>query len=205
MQKKPADNAEAVVTATRQLTTREFFQLSSTKVTVSTVAPTPEAFAAFASAPCVLAWSVHAANDVLRRKLVPTTKYSMIELRQGLIDALNTRGQSSPTTMLEVALMAGINDSAKEAEELATFSRGLIDAVPGLKLMVNLIPYNPGTETTGFQRPDQSAVRSFQQSLWNAGIYAHVRTTRGDDENAACGQLVTQRKQPQRRWAVSAG
>jgi 23S rRNA (adenine2503-C2)-methyltransferase len=64
----------------------ELFQLSASKVTVSTVAPTPDAFKDFAKAPCVMAWSVHAANDELRKKLVPTSKYSMAELRQGFID-----------------------------------------------------------------------------------------------------------------------
>ena len=112
-----------MIAATVQLTTRELFQLSASKVTVSTVAPTPDAFAKFANAPCVLAWSVHAARDDLRRKLVPTTKYTMVELRQGLIDVLLQRPPNFRTTMLEVALIDGVNDSLTEADEMAEFAR----------------------------------------------------------------------------------
>ena len=65
---EPADNADAVTQATRILTTRELFQLSATKVTVSTVAPTPKSFRKFKTAPCVLAWSVHAVRP--RRECV---------------------------------------------------------------------------------------------------------------------------------------
>lgn len=188
-----------------QLTTREFFQLSATKVTVSTVAPTPAAFCRLASAPCVLAWSVHAARDELRRKLVPTTKYTMIELRQGLIDALLERPPNFRTTMLEVALIDGINDSLTEAEEMAEFARGIVEAVPGSKLIVNLIPWNdiggidngdytnPSVHPLGYRRPDLLRVLAYQRHMWSRGIYTHVRATRGDDESAACGQLVTQK------------
>jgi 23S rRNA (adenine2503-C2)-methyltransferase len=186
-----ADNAEAVIEACKILTTRELFQLSATKVTVSTVAPSPDAFLTFAKAPCVLAWSVHAANDELRRKLVPTTKYKMVELRQGMIDALNQRPHNFRTTMLEVALMAGVNDGIEQADELAEFAQGIIDAVPGCKLIVNLIPYNDIGGT--YKKPDNESVIAFQKRLWESGIYAHIRTTRGDDESAACGQLATKK------------
>jgi 23S rRNA (adenine2503-C2)-methyltransferase len=190
---EPADNADAVIRATEQLTTRELFQLSANKVTVSTVAPTPDAFRAFAKAPCVLAWSVHAANDDLRRKLVPTTKYTMVELRQGLIDALLARPHNFRTTMVEVALMAGINDSEKEADELGEFVRGIVEAVPGCKLMVNLIPFNDIGQDL-YKRPKMESVVAFQQRLWSQGVCAHVRTTRCDDESAACGQLATKNR-----------
>lgn len=198
---EPADNASAVTRAVVQLTTREFFQLSASKVTVSTVAPDPGSFAKFAQAPCVLAWSVHAVRDDLRRKLVPTTKYTMVELRQGLIDAMLSRPQNHlRTIMLEVALMDGVNDSATEADELAEFARGIVEAVPGSKLLVNLIPYNNinGQEEHlllgCYRKPDPDRVKAFQRRLWLQGISAHVRTTRGDDKSAACGQLATQKR-----------
>jgi 23S rRNA (adenine2503-C2)-methyltransferase len=185
-----------VIAATVQLTTRELFQLSASKVTVSTVAPAPDAFAKFANAPCVLAWSVHAARDDLRRKLVPTTKYTMVELRQGLIDVLLQRPKNFRTTMLEVALIDGVNDSLNEADEMAFFARGIIEAVPGSKLIVNLIPFNDiGQEGLGYRKPAPARVEAFQRQLWSHGIHTHIRMTRGDDESAACGQLVTL-KQP---------
>lgn len=189
-----ADNAENVIKATQILTTRELFQLAAAKVTVSTVGPTPESFKSFAKAPCVIAWSVHAANDQLRRKLVPTTKYTMAELRQGLIEALLERPANHlRTTMLEVALMKGVNDSLKEADELVEFARVITDSVPGSKLMVNLIPFND-IGNTEFERPNPEDVEAFQRRLQEQGLYAHVRTTRGDDKTAACGQLSTNRK-----------
>lgn len=189
-----ADNAENVIKATEILTTRELFQLAAAKVTVSTVGPSPDAFKMFAKAPCVIAWSVHAANDQLRRKLVPTTKYSMVELRQGLIDALLERPANYlRTVMLEVALMKGVNDSLQEADELAEFARVITDSVPGCKLMVNLIPFND-IGNTEFQRPDAQDVEAFQKRLQERGVYAHIRTTRGDDKTAACGQLSTSRR-----------
>jgi 23S rRNA (adenine2503-C2)-methyltransferase len=190
---EPADNVDAVIRATEILTSRELFQLSRTKVTVSTVAPSPDAFLQLGKAPCVLAFSVHAANDALRKKLVPTTKYPMTELRQGMIDSLLARPLNDRTAMWEVALIAGVNDSMEAAVELADFARVLVDEVPGSKLVVNLIPFNDIGHHL-YQKPTREAVVAFQQRLWSHGIYAHIRTTRGDDESAACGQLATAKR-----------
>jgi 23S rRNA (adenine2503-C2)-methyltransferase len=203
---QPSDNAAAVIAATRQLTST--FLLSRQKVTVSTVAPTPAAFATFALAPCVLAWSVHAALDARRRQLVPTTRYAMTELRQGLIEALLMRPYHFRTTMLEVALMEEVNDTRQDAEDMAVFVRGLVDQVPGCKCMVNLIPYNeisthlPPIPKVAYRTPHQERVLAYQQCLWSHGIYTHVRVTRGDAAQAACGQLVTARRPLQRTGAL---
>ena len=190
---EPADNAENVVEATKIITTRELFQLSASRVTVSTVAPSPDAFQQFSEAPCVIAWSVHAARDELRKKLVPTTKYTMKELRQGLIDALLSRPMNGRTVMLEVALMQGINDSLQEADDLAEFTKVILDKVPGSKVMVNLIPFNDIGHGE-YQKPKQEDVVAFQKHLQSFGLFAHIRTTRGDDKTAACGQLATTKK-----------
>ena len=188
-----ADNAQAVHRACEILTTRELFQLSAQKVTVSTVAPTPESFRQFQNTPCVIAWSVHAANDKLRKQLVPTTKYPMVELRQGLIDVLKERPVNLRTTMLEVALMEGVNDSVDEANELGIFANEILRQVPGSKLIVNLIPFNDIGQDL-YKKPSVERVRAFQETLWSHGVYTHVRATRGDDESAACGQLATKNK-----------
>jgi len=193
---EPADNIDAVIRATEILTTRELFQMSASKVTVSTVAPTPDVFRQLGRAPCVLAWSVHAANDTLRKQLVPTTKYPMAELRQGMIDALLERPVNFRTAMWEVALMAGVNDSVEAADELAAFARVFVDEVPAAKLVVNLIPFNNIGQSL-YKKPTREAVVAFQQRLWSQGIYAHIRTTRGDDESAACGQLATSKRRNQ--------
>jgi 23S rRNA (adenine2503-C2)-methyltransferase len=192
---EPSDNAANVIQACEQLTTREMFSLSASKVTVSTVGPTPEAFMDFARARCVMAWSVHAVDDDLRKRLVPTTKYSMVQLRQGLIDALLERPMNARTCMLEVALMRGVNDGLDHADQLAEFTQGIIDQVPGAKPHINLIPFNDiGVQATMYERPNNSDVVAFQKHLQSKGMHVHVRTTRGDDKTAACGQLATSKK-----------
>ncbi|CAB9520630.1 RNA methyltransferase RlmN [Seminavis robusta] len=191
---EPSDNADNVVRATQLLTSRGLFQLSASKTVVSTVAPTPDSFGLFQKAPCVLAWSVHAVNDALRKRLVPTTNYSMRELRQGLIDALNARPLNLRTVMLEVVLLKGVNDDLDHADELAAFSQVIIDSVEACKLVINVIPYNP-IDVVSFEKPSKEACTAFQQRLqYEHGLYAFVRVTRGDDESAACGQLTTTAK-----------
>lgn len=141
-----------------------------------------------------MAWSVHAANNELRKKLVPTTQYTMEELRQGLIDTLLQRPMNNMrVVMLEVALMDGVNDSIKEADELYDFARVIQEQVPGCKLTVNLIPFNDIGQQL-YRKPSEERVLAFQRRLWNRGMQAHIRTTRGDDESAACGQLATKKK-----------
>lgn len=185
---EPADNAEAVVRAVNQLTTQEFFRLKASRVTVSTVGPSPAAFETLGRANCALAWSVHAVDDRLRRRLVPTTRYSMKELRRAFIEALQNRRVK--TCMLEVALIKGINDSPEHAYALSDFAQGIVDAVPSAKVMVNLIPYND--IGYGYETPSTDAVWDFQNVLYrNKSIFVHTRTTRGDDKSAACGQLAT--------------
>lgn len=161
----------------------------------------------FVNTSCVLAWSVHAANDTLRKQLVPTTRYTMNELRQGLIDTLLLRPPNYlRTVMIEVALIDHLNDSMEHAEDMAHLVRGIVDAVPGCKIMVNVIPYNDinsqqliSHKAKLYRKPSMDRVVRYQKHLWSLGVYTHVRVTRGDDESAACGQLVTiqQRRQSQ--------
>lgn len=187
---EPSDNMPNVARAATALTTRSFFSLSAHRVTISTVAPTPECFMELAKAPCVMAWSVHAVRDDLRKRLVPTTKYSMVELRQGLIDALLTRPMNSRICMLEVALMRGVNDQIEHADDLVEFIQGMFDQVPGVKPHVNLIPFNDIGQSL-YEKPLAEDVSAFQKHLKSKGVYVHVRTTRGDEKTSACGQLAT--------------
>mmetsp|Transcript_25210 Transcript_25210/g.59446 ORF Transcript_25210/g.59446 Transcript_25210/m.59446 type:complete len:489 (-) Transcript_25210:1545-3011(-) len=187
---EPSDNMPNVVRAAKTLTTRPFFGLAARKVIISTVAPTPECFMELAKAPCVLAWSVHAVRDDLRKKLVPTTKYSMAELRQGLIDALLTRPVNGRTCMLEVALMRDVNDRTEHADDIAEFVRVMVDQVPGIKVHVNLIPFNDIGQSL-YQKPLDEDVKAFLKHLQSKGVCTHVRTTRGDEKTSACGQLAT--------------
>jgi len=190
---EPADNAASVVKAAEILTNGEAgFGLAQTKVTISTVGPTPEAFGILGKAPAALAWSVHASKDRLRKNLVPTTKFSMNELRKGYLDALLQRPIKLRTSMIEIALIDGVNDSPDDAEHLADFVLQIMKDVPGAKIIVNVIPFNdiPGSL---FGKPSDDALYSFTNKLRTKGIKSRIRQTRGDDESAACGQLATKK------------
>jgi len=190
---EPADNADAVVPAVRTMVDRRMFGLAQSKVTISTVAPDPSAFTTLGEAPAALAWSVHAVDDSLRRSLVPTTRNSMEELKNGLILALSARSNKLRRTMLEIALIDGVNDSDEDAERLAAFSQSIMDEVAGSKVVVNLIPYNSIDHPT-YRTPSMERLMGFQKIVTDCGVLCYVRTTRGDDESAACGQLATKKK-----------
>ena len=190
---EPADNADAVVRAANVLTDQNQFGMARQKVTVSTVGPTPESFAELGRAPVALAWSVHATRDEVRKRLVPTTQYTMEELMDGYCRALLERPPKLRTTMMEIALIDGVNDSLEDADHLASFCQKANDKVPGMKLMINLIPFNDIGHAI-YRKPSQERILAFRDRLTSRGIKSFVRTTRGDDESAACGQLATKKK-----------
>lgn len=190
---EPADNIDAVMTTANILTDQQLFAMAQSKVTISTVAPSPKVFQELSSANAALAWSVHAVDDALRKKLVPTTKFTMEELRIGYVNALNTRPKSLRRSMLEIALIHDINDQIRHADELADFALKIMRDVKGIKLIVNLIPFNDIGHLT-YRKPNMETVHAFQKRLIDRGIYTFIRKTRGDDESAACGQLATSKK-----------
>ncbi len=100
--------------------------------------------------------------------------------------------------MIEIALIDGISDAIKEADELADFVAEITTQVPGCSIVCNLILYNDigvgGAASSLFRKPSMERVYEFQKRLQELGVYAHVRGTRGDEESAACGQLATSRK-----------
>lgn len=195
---EPADNAEEVVRAATNLVDQNLFQMASRRVTISTVAPTPQAFETLGEAPVALAWSVHASEDRLRRQLVPTTQFSMEELRTALIEnVLLHRPRRLRHTMLELALIDGVNDNPEDALHLVRFCEPFQKPEYKIKLVVNLIPWNDIAATSGpaatYRKPTMERVLAFQKILTDHGILCYTRTTRGDDESAACGQLATQK------------
>lgn len=195
---EPADAVDAVVPAARILTDQEQFQLAPRRITISTVAPDPSAFEKLGQAPAVLAWSVHASDDALRKELVPTTQYSMEELRQGLIETLQQRSRRMRAIMLEVTLLDQINDTPEAANHLADFCQPILENVKGAKLVINLIPWNDISASFGpaatYRQPSRERVTAFQKVLIDRGLLCYVRITRGDDESSACGMLATKRK-----------
>eukprot|EP01083_Nonionella_stella_P252474 869817_1 len=125
-------------------------------------------------------------------KLVPTTKYTMNELKEGLVEALMSRSKQMRAMMFEVTLIEDVNDGIKEAEEMVEFCLEMKNQVKGMKLVVNLIPFNDIGHRS-YKKSPHSNVAALQRVLVNNGVKTYVRTTRGDDENAACGQLATKK------------
>ena len=186
-------NPKHATEAARCLTDPQRFGFSRHRLTLSTVGPTPAAFHALAAAPGQLAWSLHAADAELRKRLVPTACYEPEVLRDGLAEAVEAhRCESSKdrAVMIAVTLLAGVNDQLCHARELAAFVEPLRERVP--RLVVDLIPYNPVPGDV-FERPGRAAVSAFQQELKRRDptLFVGVRNARGDDEMAACGQLAT--------------
>jgi 23S rRNA (adenine2503-C2)-methyltransferase len=193
---EPADNAVSVTETVQVMADRQLFGLAASKITISTVAPTPESFLELGKAPALLAWSVHSTRDTLRRQLVPTTKNSMVELRDGLVEALLRRPKRMRTTMLEVVLIDHVNDDVDlDAAHLAEFVTQMRTDAEGSKILVNLIPFNDIGHGL-YKKPSHDRVLAFQNALLAAGVKCYIRTTRGDDESAACGQLATKKMKP---------
>ena len=188
-----ARNMDEVGKAVRCLADRDRFSMAQSKITISTVGPSPEAFRTLAQMPGSLAWSLHSADNNIRKKLVPSTKHTTIELREGFISALASRPSlHARTVMIALTLINGINDSLNDAAKLAEFIQPIYEVAP--KIMIDLIPYNDHHENPEFTRPSREKVNEFQHYLRQKGIYCSVRVTRGDEEFSACGMLVTKRQ-----------
>ena len=131
--------------------------------------------------PVALAVSLHAPNDALRDRLVPLNKkYPIAEL----LAACNRYLAHAPRDFItfEYIMLDSVNDELSHAREL-------IDLAHQVPCKINLIPFNPFTQS-GLKRSSASRVRAFSQCLQEAGIVTTVRKTRGDDIDAACGQLA---------------
>lgn len=180
---EPLLNYEAVLSAVRILLDDNAYGLSRRKVTVSTSGVVPFIERLAAECPVALAVSLHAPNDALRSRLVPLNKkYPLAEL----LAACRVYLQSGPRDFitLEYVMLHGVNDSLQHAGEL-------IELIAKAKLhcKLNLIPFNP-FPASGYRRSSPDNVKQFTQALQAAGIVTTVRKTRGDDIDAACGQLA---------------
>lgn len=177
--------------AVQCLTDRDRLSFAQSKVTISTVGPSPEVFFELAKMPATLAWSLHSPDDIIRRKLVPSTRHSTIALRDGLLQALQTRpSMRTRTIMIALTLIDGINDSEEDARKLADFVLPMLSIAP--KIALDLIPYNDN-DLHGFKRPSNDSIHAFQEVLRKRGLFCTVRITRGDEESSACGMLATKR------------
>ena len=189
-QGEPLDNLVAVGESLEALTHPHAFGFHKKHVCVSTVGPSPQSIAALAPLPARLAWSVHAADDGLRKLLVPTTRHPMSELRDAFHNVLEQRGGASGSLLVETTLIDGVNDDASAASDLIQ----LLAPLPG-KLRINLIPYNVnvglGPLGASFRPSHPEKIVTFQRAVLSEGIICTVRKQRGDESAAACGQLAT--------------
>jgi len=177
---EPLHNYDAVLKSLRILTDEHGLAFAARRITVSTVGLVPQMKALGEEMPVTLAVSLHAPTDAIRGRIMPVNKkYDFVVVLDACC-AFPLKARARIT--FEYVMLAGVNDSVADADKLAS-------AIDGLKCKVNLIPWNPH-EGADFKRPTDAAVSAFAQRLDSRGVTCMVRTTRGSDIAAACGQLA---------------
>ena len=183
---EPLQNYSALVPALRVMLDDHGYGLSRRRLTVSTSGVVPMMDRLAADCPVALAVSLHAPNDALRDVLVPLNrKYPIDEL----LDACNRYLVHAPRDFItfEYCMLDGVNDQPEHAHQLVELVRK--HAGKGVWCKFNLIPFNP-FPASGLRRSESAQVSAFARILSEAGIVTTVRKTRGDDIDAACGQLA---------------
>jgi 23S rRNA (adenine2503-C2)-methyltransferase len=183
---EPLQNYSALVPALRLMLDDHAYGLSRRRVTVSTSGVVPMIDRLAEQCPVALAVSLHAPDDALRDKLVPLNqKYPLHEL----LDACQRYLAHAPRDFItfEYCMLDGVNDQPAQARQLVELVRG--HGAHGLSCKFNLIPFNP-FPASGLTCSPPDRVKAFAQVLLDAGIVTTIRKTRGDDIDAACGQLA---------------
>ena len=177
---EPLANYAAVVEAVRRLANPGGLGISPRRVTISTAGLVPriERLAA-EGLPVTLAISLHAARDELRDVLVPVNRRYPLAQLMAAADGFAAR--TGRRVSYEWVLLAGVNDTERDARELGGWLRGRL-------AHVNLIPFNPVAEAP-YQEPDRRSVQRFARLVREQGLNVTVRDTRGREGDAACGQL----------------
>jgi len=187
---EPLLNFDNVVPALSLMLDDYAYGLSKKRVTVSTAGVVPAMLELRKVTDVALAVSLHAPNDELRNELVPLNKkYPLKELMAVCKEYFKDDHKRSVT--MEYVMLAGVNDTPLHA-------RQLIKVLNGVRSKVNLIPFNPFPHTP-YQRSDMDTILRFRDILMQAGLNTTIRKTRGDDIDAACGQLVGEVKDKTRR------
>ena len=180
---EPLNNFGPVVDAMSIMLDDLAYGLSRRRVTLSTSGVVPHIRKLKEALPVALAVSLHAPNDAIRSRIMPINDaYPIGTLLEACRDYLEVAPRDFIT--FEYVMLKGINDAPDHAKELAK----LLADTPS---KVNLIPFNPFPDS-GFERSDMERVKRFQRVLLDAGYIATIRKTRGDDIDAACGQLAGQ-------------
>lgn len=206
---EPLQNYSALVPALRMMLDDHGYGLSRRRVTVSTSGVVPMIDRLREDVPVALAVSLHAPTDPLRDQLVPLNKkYPIAEL----LEACNRYLEKAPRDFItfEYCMLDGVNDTPEQAEQLVKLLRGHPQSPgrpkaagapsggsspagerggSGVSCKINLIPFNP-FPASGLKRSSNARVQAFAEVLIKSGIVTTVRKTRGDDIDAACGQLA---------------
>jgi 23S rRNA (adenine2503-C2)-methyltransferase len=180
---EPLANYKHVLTAINVLVDDFGYGLSKRRVTVSTSGLVPTMYKLATDCDVALAVSLHAPTDPLRDVLVPINKvHPIAELMEACRRYVDSKDHRHVHVTFEYVMLDGVNDSLEQARQLA-------QVVKDVPCKVNLIPFNsfPGTQ---YQRSSQAAIDRFAELLWQKGIVTITRRTRGDDIDAACGQLA---------------
>lgn len=178
---EPLANFRNVVPALRILLDDFGFDLSRRRVTLSTSGLVPQIYKLAEETNVALAVSLHAPNDELRNELVPINrKHPIAELLEACWHYIDEQNGRSVT--FEYVMLDGVNDSLAHARDLVKLLRGH-------PAKMNLIPFNPFPGTR-YKRSSATAIQRFRDELIRNGVLATVRRTRGDDIDAACGQLA---------------
>jgi len=179
---EPLLNFDNVVAAMQIMMDDLGYGISKRKVTLSTSGVVPMIDELAKVIDVSLALSLHAPNDELRDRLVPINrKYPLAVLLDACQRYISRLGEKRVLTV-EYTLLKGINDQPEHALQMA-------ELLADIPCKINLIPFNPFPHS-GYERPSNNAIRRFQELLQQAGHNVTVRTTRGEDIDAACGQLV---------------
>lgn len=188
---EPLLNFDNVVEAVHLMLEDNAYGLSKRRVTISTAGVVPALKRLREECDVSLALSLHAPNDVIRDNIVPLNKkYPIKEVLEACRHYFDGDTKKKQFT-IEYVMLAGVNDSDKEAYELAHLLRKL-------PCKINLIPFNPFPESE-FACSKMQIIKRFKDILQKAGYVTVIRKTRGDDIDAACGQLAGKVKDKSRR------
>lgn len=196
---EPLANFDNVVTALRIMLDDHGYGLSRRRVTVSTSGMIPQMDRLKEEVPVALAISLHASNDQVRDRIIPLNKKYPLK---DLMAACQRYLVKAPRDFItfEYIMLKDVNDKPEHAREL-------IQLVKDVPCKFNLIPFNPFPHA-GFERSDNNRIRVFREILQEAGFVVTVRKTRGDDIDAACGQLagkVKDKTRRQQKWQFVQG